>query len=309
MTTRKAPAVGGERVRSTLGGEEPIRHRVWINLVNVFEVFLPQLLLYPNPSDPLNGDAAALMMQDRTAYEQKVKGICDHIIFKAVCVCGATNVLADDLLPNKTLRDAINRILESNNSSAENGGSAFHVQGVHHHSPRFNSLQDLQPLRVSSKLHHKIGRLQILVVAAAATAEHDGAPAAEPPVSGKGKITKAPDVFEATYDSRTKKKKKKKVNMPNAAEMQWRASQDFAAENYMMLPDPPYNPYWNSMQPGMDAFMGPYGGGMPPYMGSGYGLGPMDVPFGGGMFPQDPFGMSGLMMPPPFIPPQRYYNL
>ncbi|RLN17433.1 Ubiquitin-conjugating enzyme E2-23 kDa [Panicum miliaceum] len=44
------------------------------NLVNVFEVFLPQLLLYPNPSDPLNGDAAALMMRDRPAYEQKVKG-------------------------------------------------------------------------------------------------------------------------------------------------------------------------------------------------------------------------------------------
>ncbi|PON68080.1 Ubiquitin-fold modifier-conjugating enzyme [Parasponia andersonii] len=43
------------------------------NLVNVFEVFLPQLLLYPNPSDPLNGEAAALMMRDRAAYEQRVK--------------------------------------------------------------------------------------------------------------------------------------------------------------------------------------------------------------------------------------------
>lgn len=40
----------------------------------MFEVFLPQLLLYPNPSDPLNGEAAALMMRDRTAYEQRVKG-------------------------------------------------------------------------------------------------------------------------------------------------------------------------------------------------------------------------------------------
>ena len=47
------------------------------DLVNVFEVFLPQLLLYPNPSDPLNGEAAALLMRDRLAYEQKVKG--DHI--------------------------------------------------------------------------------------------------------------------------------------------------------------------------------------------------------------------------------------
>ena len=41
----------------------------------MFEVFLPQLLLYPNPSDPLNGEAAALMMRDRGAYEQRVKGI------------------------------------------------------------------------------------------------------------------------------------------------------------------------------------------------------------------------------------------
>lgn len=44
------------------------------DLVNVFEVFLPQLLMYPNAADPLNSDAAALMMQDRAAYELKVKG-------------------------------------------------------------------------------------------------------------------------------------------------------------------------------------------------------------------------------------------
>jgi ubiquitin-protein ligase len=40
----------------------------------VFEVFIPQLLLYPNPSDPLNGEAAALMMRDKPAYELRVKG-------------------------------------------------------------------------------------------------------------------------------------------------------------------------------------------------------------------------------------------
>ncbi|KAJ6426569.1 hypothetical protein OIU84_022215 [Salix udensis] len=45
------------------------------DLVNVFEVFLPQLLLYPNASDPLNGEAAALMMRDHTAYDQRVKEI------------------------------------------------------------------------------------------------------------------------------------------------------------------------------------------------------------------------------------------
>lgn len=30
--------------------------------------------MYPNASDPLNGEAAALMMRDHTAYDQRVKG-------------------------------------------------------------------------------------------------------------------------------------------------------------------------------------------------------------------------------------------
>lgn len=88
------------------------------------------------------------------------------------------------------------------------------------------------------------------------------------------------------------------------ADMQWRNPQDLAAESYMMpplVPAPGYNPYWNGMQPGMDGYMGTYGGGVP-YMG--YGFGPLDMPFGGVM-PQDPFAAQGYMMPP-MVPPQRY---
>ncbi|XVF50290.1 hypothetical protein PTKIN_Ptkin04bG0084400 [Pterospermum kingtungense] len=48
------------------------------DLLNIFEVFLPQLLLYPNPSDPLNGDAASMMMKDRKQYDQKVKEYRDQ---------------------------------------------------------------------------------------------------------------------------------------------------------------------------------------------------------------------------------------
>ncbi|KAI0036835.1 ubiquitin-conjugating enzyme/RWD-like protein [Vararia minispora EC-137] len=43
------------------------------DMTNIFEVFLPQLLRYPNPSDPLNGEAAALLMRHPKEYEAKVK--------------------------------------------------------------------------------------------------------------------------------------------------------------------------------------------------------------------------------------------
>lgn len=42
-------------------------------LVNIFDVFLPQLLTYPNPADPLNIDAANLLNSDPASYECTVK--------------------------------------------------------------------------------------------------------------------------------------------------------------------------------------------------------------------------------------------
>ena len=44
------------------------------DMINIFEVFLPQLLRYPNPADPLNGEAAALLMRDPKSYDARVKG-------------------------------------------------------------------------------------------------------------------------------------------------------------------------------------------------------------------------------------------
>jgi ubiquitin-protein ligase len=43
------------------------------SLINVFQVFIPQLLTYPNMADPLNTQAASTWMRDRSQYEEKVK--------------------------------------------------------------------------------------------------------------------------------------------------------------------------------------------------------------------------------------------
>eukprot|EP00670_Eutreptiella_braarudii_P008631 CAMPEP_0174307596 /NCGR_PEP_ID=MMETSP0810-20121108/1218_1 /TAXON_ID=73025 ORGANISM="Eutreptiella gymnastica-like, Strain CCMP1594" /NCGR_SAMPLE_ID=MMETSP0810 /ASSEMBLY_ACC=CAM_ASM_000659 /LENGTH=203 /DNA_ID=CAMNT_0015414687 /DNA_START=74 /DNA_END=685 /DNA_ORIENTATION=+ len=43
------------------------------DLLNVFEVFLPQLLSYPNPTDPMNGEAAALMIKDPQHYTERCR--------------------------------------------------------------------------------------------------------------------------------------------------------------------------------------------------------------------------------------------
>jgi len=54
-------------------------------LLNVFETFLPQLLMYPNPADPLNGEAAALLMNSPDDYLVKVKAhVQQHATQKAI---------------------------------------------------------------------------------------------------------------------------------------------------------------------------------------------------------------------------------
>ncbi|MEE4247037.1 MAG: ubiquitin-conjugating enzyme family protein [Kangiellaceae bacterium] len=61
-------------------------------LRNVFDTFLPQLLMYPNPTDPLNQIAASLMLKNKTAYEHKVR---DHVQRNAMKLSTASEELSD----------------------------------------------------------------------------------------------------------------------------------------------------------------------------------------------------------------------
>ncbi|KAG8091657.1 hypothetical protein GUJ93_ZPchr0012g20759 [Zizania palustris] len=251
------------------------------------------------------------------------KCIRDYIINKSTCVCGATSILADDLLPNKTLRETISRILEAPpTSSMENVGSMMQVQDMEPAPP-------VQP------------KVRSPAVSAASKEEPKGAP--PPPVeespdaeshsgvkttnvdvsSSNKKPTAVPDTVEGTLVSKilkeektpeatpiskesqakmpvgeqaVKKKKKKKARAPGNAE-DWKPYQDFGAENFSVMPLGPvggFNPYWGGGMPlPMDYMGAPFPGPMP-YMG--YPPGPFD-PFSGGVLPQDPFLPPGYMMP------------
>jgi len=84
------------------------------DLINIFDVFIPQLLAYPNPSDPLNGEAASLLMKDPTKYKQKVH---DYV----------KKYAQDDNVFKKDIEESDD---ESDESMSSDGDSDFEVEDL-----------------------------------------------------------------------------------------------------------------------------------------------------------------------------------
>ncbi|XP_013412862.1 ubiquitin-conjugating enzyme E2 H [Lingula anatina] len=73
------------------------------DLSNIFDSFLPQLLSYPNPIDPLNGDAAAMYLHKPEEYKKKVQ----------------------EYVKKYATEEALRELQEDNSSSSESSMSDF----------------------------------------------------------------------------------------------------------------------------------------------------------------------------------------
>ncbi|KAF3505047.1 hypothetical protein F2Q69_00041822, partial [Brassica cretica] len=268
------------------------------------------------------------------------KCIRDHIIAKSKCVCGETDVLADDLLPNKTLRDAINRILEAGNDSIENAGSAGHITDLESARclppPKGRSPATSAASKGEKKPGHSNKNDAPTVKLPTEIAEITSAPRAsaedktEKPVDACESTQGPAAVKEATISKMNTqappkeevqkqvaagepaKKKKKKPRVPGTEMQQWNHVPDLAGPDYNMMqmgpgpgPGPQFfngmQPAFNGFHPGFNGFPGPFPGQMPPFMG--YGINPMEMAFGRGMnmMHPDPFAAQGFGFPN--IPP------
>lgn len=87
------------------------------DLVNIFDIFLPQLLLYPNPSDPLNPTAAKMLKDTPEKYESFVR---DHVKLNASEII----ILDDSKKINK--KDELN----NNTSNKDSNGGKVNLEST-----------------------------------------------------------------------------------------------------------------------------------------------------------------------------------
>ncbi|WOK99799.1 hypothetical protein Cni_G08511 [Canna indica] len=241
------------------------------------------------------------------------KCIRDQIIMKKMCTCGFKNLLIDDIVPNKVIRETINRALESVSSITESTGSLLHVNiesaqtvqpNVPPPAPAASKGESMKPT-MDQSFH-----MNDVEIASESKVAKTGTNSLDKPASTNIDVNKAtpececkepkslystpvPGDVQEKEIAREQGNKKKKPHLPStAADMQWRAYQGMGAENFAIpWASSGYNLYGAGAFPlGVDGSFG----AMLPYMGC--GISPFNVPFGGRYFPQDPSAAHGFMM-------------
>ncbi|XP_072957678.1 E3 ubiquitin ligase PQT3-like isoform X2 [Typha angustifolia] len=225
------------------------------------------------------------------------KCIRDYLISKSMCLCGATNMLADDLIPNKTLRETIDHMLVSRSisksSSSDNAGSRSQVQdakSTSHVEPKnasptlsAASKEELKRSPVEISTSNK-GDGEITTESSHAkqsqkkAAEHvDLLEASSQPRSRKESTLQqsgpTPGVVQGKVlcSEQVKRKKKGRTSLDgNVVNMLSAGFPDSGAESCAGHPLLPafYNPYWpgGGMPGSIDSYMSQFMGNMP-YMG------------------------------------------
>ncbi|KAJ6975597.1 E3 ubiquitin ligase PQT3-like [Populus alba x Populus x berolinensis] len=179
--------------------------------------------------------------------------IRDHLINSRLkCECGATDMLTDYLIPNMTVRRAINRILECDTSSSSGSGDGSGSRST------YFQVQDLV-----SFVHWPSQTSKVSSTTLSATSSCSSSKEQQKPTDRK------------LVSSENRKKRKR-----NASDQNFKA-----CENYMMMPtgSGAYNPNWTGMWGGMEgSYPEPYYNDP---MGS-YGYSHLGMPYGNTM-PQD----------------------
>ncbi|KAI3915108.1 hypothetical protein MKW92_030657 [Papaver armeniacum] len=201
-----------------------------------------------------------------------------NIISKSMCLCGA-RILVDDLIPNKTIRDTIDRYIESGNTSSGNTKSTITTEDVGSARSSLPKIPAPNPSctskteKIPSCRKAEISDGNEMVSVGLLDQAHEN-----------GQCAPSLDLCEDEAESTSSTVQ---TNAALAA-FTWRpilgTSQAFGANNCMMsFGNSAYNnPYWNGMQLGMDGFMTPCNS----YMG--YAAGPYV-----GMFPQNQNSFGG----------------
>ncbi|KDP35221.1 hypothetical protein JCGZ_09380 [Jatropha curcas] len=178
------------------------------------------------------------------------KCIRDYLIgCKLKCVCGATDVLTDHLIPNMTLRDTINRILESGSGSSSSGTN---VQS--------NSVKVTKSESQTSSSSEKEQKQSPSLAKIEDKSNNGKAVDVPHPLAKKATTARAADVSEVTTGSIRKEEPGNKGEMrQKVVSKRKRNFEDVDAESYMMpISSYAYSPYWGGMQVGMGYGFNPF---------------------------------------------------